>query len=77
MLQLRVNFPLGIDPERNLRDWVEQIPFALLAYWSAVHRSTGENPNLMMLGREVELPLDLMIKPVPGGKAQVAGYVMC
>ena len=63
------------DPERNQRDGDEQIPFALLAYQSTVHRSTGETPNMMMLGREVELPLDLMIAPAPGNEEQVAGYV--
>ena len=60
-----------IDPERNQRDWDEQIPFAFLSYLSAVHRSTGETPNMMVLGREVELPLDLMMEPVPRGEEQM------
>ena len=62
-----------LDPERNQKDWDERIPYALLAYRSAVHQSTGETLNLMMLGCEVELPLDLMIEAVPqDGESEIA-----
>ena len=64
-----------LDPERNQKDWDERIPYALLAYRSAVHQSTGETPNLMMLGREVELPLDLMIEAVPQNGDSETAYV--
>lgn len=31
-----------------------------MAYHSAVHETTGSTPNMLMLGREVSTPLDLM-----------------
>ena len=55
-----------LDPEEEQRDWDDKIPFAMLAYRSAVQESTGESPALMMLGREITLPVDLMLQsPVP------------
>lgn len=32
----------------------------MLAYRSSTHESTGESPSLLMVGREVELPVDLL-----------------
>ena len=43
------------------RDWDEFLPYIMMAYRSAVHSTTGYSPNRMMLGREVELPIDLII----------------
>ncbi|XP_077864415.1 uncharacterized protein LOC144349946 [Saccoglossus kowalevskii] len=42
-----------------------------MAYRSSVHSSTGETPNLLMLGREVFLPVDLMFESNnPDARAQ-------
>ena len=38
-------------------DWDLQIPTCMMAYRSAVHESTGETPNQLMLGRDVEVPI--------------------
>ena len=54
-----------IDPHRNQDDWDERIPYALMAYRSSVQQSTGETPNMLMFGREIELPINLMVKGVP------------
>ena len=35
----------------------------MLAYRSSVQESTGESPAMMMLGREITLPVDLMLPP--------------
>ncbi len=43
------------------RDWDTVLPEIMMAYRSSVHCSTGQTPNAMMLGREVELPIDLMV----------------
>ena len=51
-----------IDPVRRQRDWEEKVPMALFAYRSAVQESTGETPNMLMLGREVQLPIDLTVE---------------
>ena len=46
-------------------DWDEHLPFVLLAYRSSVHSTTGQSPNKIMFGRDVNLPVDLMLgKPV-------------
>ncbi|MES9882407.1 MAG: transposase family protein, partial [Sedimenticola sp.] len=49
----------------NQRDWDEIVPILLMAYRSSQHESTGLTPNLMMLGREVDLPIDLLYPPPP------------
>ena len=43
----------------NHRDWDDQLPFVMMAYRSSEHETTGVTPNLMMLGRETTIPLDL------------------
>ena len=64
-----------IDPDRNQDDWDEPIAYALMAYRSSVQQSTGETPNMMMLGREIELPLDVIIEKVPGEEIAETVYV--
>ena len=49
-----------IDPVRRQKDWDEVLPYATSAYRCTPHDSTGESPNMMMLGREVSLPVDLV-----------------
>ena len=49
-----------IEPGQNQRDWDRVIPYALMAYRSAVQESTGETPNMMMLGREPSLPTHMV-----------------
>ena len=51
--------------DRNQRNWDKCLPLAMLAYRSAVHESTGFSPSLMMLGREIELPADLLLGKPP------------
>lgn len=41
-------------------DWDKHLPYVLMAYRSSVHESTGYTPNMLMLGREVATPLDIM-----------------
>ena len=54
-------------------DWDLKLPCALMAYRATPHESTQCSPNLMMLGREVELPIDLMFgrPPFPKGELEV------
>ena len=51
-----------IDPTRRQRDWDEKVPLALFGYRSSPQESTGETPNMLMLGREVCLPIDLTME---------------
>ena len=55
-----------LDPDRHQTDWDERIPYAMLAYRSAVQESTGETPAMMMMGREIMLPVDIVVtQPTP------------
>ena len=46
-------------------DWDVHLPYAMMAYRSSVHDSTGETPNMLMFGRETELPIDIVTDPTP------------
>ena len=46
--------------QQNNNDWDGELPYATSAYRSTPQESTGETPNMMMFGREVSLPIDLM-----------------
>ena len=62
--------------EKRPNRWDEHLPYVMLAYRSSVHDSTGYSPNMMMLGREVELPLQSVVpRPVEEGVDNVAEYV--
>ena len=41
-------------------DWDDHLPFVTMAYRSVEHKTTGCSPNYLMLGREVQTPLDIM-----------------
>ena len=51
----------------NQRDWSTWLPFCALAYNTTRHESTGQSPYRLMYGREVLIPLDLLLggKPLP------------
>ena len=42
-------------------DWDDLLSYVTMAYRSTIHESTGCIPNLMMLRREINLPLDVMV----------------
>ena len=47
---------------KNVTNWDEYIDLLLAAYRSTPHPATGFSPNYMMLGREVNIPLNLMFR---------------
>ena len=47
------------------RDWDSHLPMLMLAYRSSIHESTGQTPAAMMFGREVTLPIDLLLGSFP------------
>ena len=59
-----------VDPSKGQRDWDKCLPFATSAYRSTPQETTGESPNMMMLGREVTLPVDLMTPPMDVGRVE-------
>ncbi|KRZ49542.1 Retrovirus-related Pol polyprotein from transposon [Trichinella nativa] len=61
---------LSIMVDGNPAQWDAMLPFALLAYNSSVYESTGVTPAIAMLGRELQLPLDVQIGNPPEREAQ-------
>ena len=45
----------------NPETWDHHLPYVMCAYRATVHESTGCSPNLLMLGREINLPIDLLL----------------
>jgi hypothetical protein len=63
LIQMLTNF---VSSEENYRDWNDHLPFVMAAYKATEHSSTCCTPNLLMLGRNIEYPIDLMVGPPPG-----------
>ena len=55
----------------NRTDWDELLPYVLMAYRSSPQESTGCSPYMLMYGKEMALPVDVMVG-VPG--PQSAAY---
>ena len=60
--------------QQDQTDWYLQLPTCIMAYRGAVHESTGVSPNLLMLGRELEVPLDVIIERPPDGSPLRTDY---
>ena len=54
------------------KTWDDNLPLMTLAYRSTLHEVTGFSPNYMTFGREVYLPLDLMIGSLPEAQRDAA-----
>ena len=48
-------------------DWDDHLPYVVMAYRATRHDSTNLTPNLMFLGTENLLPVDLTMGPLPQG----------
>ena len=44
-------------------DWDTYLPYVMMAYRTSVHASTGCTPQVMVYGREANLPIDLIYSP--------------
>ena len=47
---------------KHQKDWDEKLAVLTMAYRATVHESTGQTPNMMMLGRELPMPTHLLSK---------------
>ena len=56
---------LSIWTNTHQDDWDIHLPLLAMAYRSACHETTGETPNMLNLGREVTLPVDLLMEAPP------------
>ena len=55
-----------VNKERD--NWHEHFPYVVMAYRATVHESTKFSPNRLMLGHKTNLPLDLLVGPLPNSK---------
>ena len=55
--------------------WDQQLPMMLLSYRSAVHETTGFSPSMLVYGRELTLPVDLMYGRPDEGYSGQSQYV--
>jgi hypothetical protein len=46
------------------QNWDELVPLVCMYYRATVHAATGVTPSLLMLGRELRLPVDLVFPPI-------------
>ena len=60
----------------NQQNWDEHLQQLAGAIRSTVNRNTGFTPNLMMLGREITLPIDLMIGTIETSNLSSSEYVV-
>ena len=60
--------------QQDQTDWDLQLPTCMMAYRGAVHESTGVSPNLLMLGRELEVPLDVITERPPDASPLKTDY---
>ena len=44
------------------QDWAHYVPFLMMALRSATHETTRCSPAMLNLGREMRLPIDLLMK---------------
>ena len=49
--------------EDNPATWDKHLDFCMMAYRNSVHSSTGHTPFELMFGREMRIPLDVMVVP--------------
>jgi len=55
------------------RDWDRHLPLLLISYRLAVHETTKFTPVMLMFGRELRVPLDLLIGH-PQEEREYRGY---
>lgn len=60
-LHRTLNAMLGKLVSTSQRDWDSHVPFVISAYRSTEHEGTGFTPCRLFLGREVVLPIDLVL----------------
>ena len=58
----------------NQSNWDAHLQRCLLAYRSSVHSSTKQTPAMLMLGREIHLPVDLMFQDPSDTATTVPDY---
>ena len=58
---LTLNTMLRKVVSTHQRDWVKMLPYIMAAYQTSWHEATGLTSNLLVFGREVRAPIDLVL----------------
>jgi hypothetical protein len=66
---------LRASRQEDKRDWDEMLPFLTMAYRSSVNETTGFTPNMIMMGREITLPIDMVLPSVDATERNYAEFV--
>ena len=56
-----LNSMLGKVVAENQRDWDDWLPLVMTAYRASPHSATGFSPNMLTFGREVSMPIDVVL----------------
>ena len=56
---------LKVFVNENRNDWDDHLPYIMMAYRATPQASTQCSPNLLMYGREINLPIEVMAPPPP------------
>ena len=69
---------IATTAERCHWDWDIMTPYAVMAYRASKHSSTGLTPNMMLFGREITEPVDLVARlpPDPDNTTTPPSYVV-
>ena len=62
--------------QKDLTDLDLQLPACMMAYRGAVHEPAGVSPNLLILGRKLEVPLDVVTERSPDALPLKADYAL-
>ena len=62
--------------QKDLKDFDLQLPACMMAYRGAVHEPAGISPNLLILGRKLEVPLDVVTERSPDALPLKADYAL-
>ena len=54
------------------KEWDEHLPYISMAYRATIQESTGFSPNFLMFGRELSMPIDILM-PKTEGETQTQG----
>lgn len=64
---------LAIVTAKYQRDWDAHVPLVLMAYRSAAQDSPACSPALLMLGREIRTPADMVVGRPPDASLEPPG----
>ena len=60
---------------KEQENWDKHLPFISMAYRSTPHRTLGMSPNYMLFGREITMPVDVMLPSTPNEPVNCVEYV--